>query len=57
MIPSRQRTLTQLLGGLAATTLVLAACGGDGQDAQSADGDGAAADGEPILIGNIADLS
>ena len=57
MIPTRQRTLIRLLTGLATATLALAACGDDGQDAEPADGDAAVADGEPIVIGNIADLS
>lgn len=48
---------TASLGIFTAVALALAACGGDDDTAGEGDTEGAAAEGEPILIGNIADLT
>ncbi|MFW6203461.1 MAG: ABC transporter substrate-binding protein [Actinomycetota bacterium] len=48
---------TASLGIFTAIALALAACGGDDDTAGEGDTEGAAAEGEPILIGNIADLT
>ncbi|NIS31781.1 MAG: branched-chain amino acid ABC transporter substrate-binding protein, partial [Actinobacteria bacterium] len=48
---------TASLGILTAVALALAACGGDDDTTGEGEAEGAAAEGEPILIGNIADLT
>ncbi|MFW5899313.1 MAG: branched-chain amino acid ABC transporter substrate-binding protein, partial [Jiangellaceae bacterium] len=48
---------TAALGIFTAVALALAACGGDDDTGGEGDTEGAAAEGEPILIGNIADLT
>lgn len=48
---------TTSLAVMAAVALTLAACGGDDESSGDGDAEGAATEGEPILIGNIADLS
>jgi branched-chain amino acid transport system substrate-binding protein len=54
-------TRNRSLAALAAVVLTLAACGGDDDgstdDASNSDGADGAAEGDPILIGNLADLS
>jgi branched-chain amino acid transport system substrate-binding protein len=57
MYSTRVKNPAKSLAALAALALGLAACGGDDDGADADGGAGAEADGEPILIANIADLS
>ncbi|MFP4634895.1 MAG: ABC transporter substrate-binding protein [Nitriliruptoraceae bacterium] len=49
--------MKKYLAVMAALTLLITACGDDGDASADDDGGGGEAEGEPIVIGNIADLS
>lgn len=57
MYPTRTKKSARVLAAVAALALGLAACGGDDDGTASDGADGSEADGEPIVIANLADLS